>query len=283
MATSLQSRWTALYSQELPRLARARDAAQNNWPVHLDHCFARIIFDIVIGSSSVSSAPVPWTVKLKSPAVAHMTDDQLKQCIALGEAIANGDADLTELDERSLAARGKASKVKRKRAVEKIKKSPTPRKLVKTSRQGQIDIRSAMGVPPSPSPMSSSLAHPHVDEEVASEVESHSNLTAYRKRVFLALLQVPSGQYTTYLALSEFLKSSPRAVGNAMRNNPFAPRVPCHRVVAADGGIGGFGGDWGVKGKWYQKKVNLLKGEGVRVDQDGSRVRGQIWKNFGLP
>lgn len=40
-------------------------------------------------------------------------------------------------------------------------------------------------------------------------------------------------------AMAKALGSAPRAVGNAMRNNPFAPRVPCHRILAADRTIGG--------------------------------------------
>lgn len=49
-----------------------------------------------------------------------------------------------------------------------------------------------------------------------------------------------------------------RAVGQAMNKNPYAPRVPCHRVVSSDGGIGGFA--IGV-----DKKIAILKKEGVLV------------------
>ena len=85
--------------------------------------------------------------------------------------------------------------------------------------------------------------------------------------------------------MSDFLNSSPRAVGNALRNNPFAPRVPCHRIVAADGGIGGFAGSWGVKGEHYQEKIDLLRKEGVkRLDVKEGKIRQRIWGNFvGLP
>ena len=69
-------------------------------------------------------------------------------------------------------------------------------------------------------------------------------------------------------------------MGNALRNNPFAPRVPCHRVVAADGGIGGFGGEWGVKGLHNGEKVRLLREEGVRVDGDDARMSGKVWTGF---
>ena len=84
---------------------------------------------------------------------------------------------------------------------------------------------------------------------------------------------------STYLALSNFLDSSPRAVGNALRNNPFAPRAPCHRIVAADGGIGGYGGSWGVGGENFHEKVKLLGEEGVKIGKEG-RFKGAIWRGF---
>jgi O-6-methylguanine DNA methyltransferase len=49
-----------------------------------------------------------------------------------------------------------------------------------------------------------------------------------------------------------------RAVGNALHKNPWAPQVPCHRVVKSDGSIGGYAG--GVK-----QKIALLKKEGIRI------------------
>lgn len=45
------------------------------------------------------------------------------------------------------------------------------------------------------------------------------------KRVYSLLLQIPAGRVTTYKALSDALQSSPRAIGGALRNNPFAPEV----------------------------------------------------------
>lgn len=74
---------------------------------------------------------------------------------------------------------------------------------------------------------------------------------------------IPTGRVATYKQLAELLNSSPRAVGQALRCNPFAPVVPCHRVVSADGSIGGFMGN--TKGKTIDKKIALLKKEGVIV------------------
>ncbi|KAJ4358459.1 uncharacterized protein N0V89_003042 [Didymosphaeria variabile] len=68
-----------------------------------------------------------------------------------------------------------------------------------------------------------------------------------------------------YITLTSH-KTCARAVGNAMRNNPFAPEVPCHRILAADGTLGGFGGHWGEQGKYASRKHELLEEEGVRFD-----------------
>lgn len=247
----LTSRWTTLYTHTLPNLARSKSPSQPNWPVHLDHCFARIILDAVIGNSTSTrpdETPTPWTAKLTSPAVKNMSAEQLEACIELGEAIAEGRIDLVELDRRSLTVRGKTLKGdKRKRGDVPGDGAPDakkPKKPQARQSQQQRDIRAAMGasLPPTP-PKSESPSPAPIDPAVSSEIASHPTLTPFRRRVLLALCQVPSGSYTTYLDLSNHLSSSPRAVGNALRNNPFAPRVPCHRVVAADGGIGGFGGE----------------------------------------
>ena len=130
----------------------------------------------------------------------------------------------------------------------------------------------------SPLPPSATTPSPDPLALIAS-----SGLSSFRQRVLRALTQVPCGQHTTYAALAAHLGSAPRAVGNAMRNNPFAPAVPCHRVLAADGGIGGFGGEWGGRegkeGERIRKKRELLRGEGVRFDGKG-RVLGGVWRGF---
>lgn len=60
-------------------------------------------------------------------------------------------------------------------------------------------------------------------------------VSAYQTRVYTLLQQIPAGRVTTYAALAAALNSSPRAVGGALRNNPFAPEVPCHRCIASSG------------------------------------------------
>jgi len=81
---------------------------------------------------------------------------------------------------------------------------------------------------------------------------------------------IPRGKVTTYRLIAKKLDTNAyRAVGNACRHNPYAPRVPCHRVVKSDGTIGGFAGK--TSGKTVQRKAKLLKKEGVQV-KDGKIV-----------
>jgi methylated-DNA-[protein]-cysteine S-methyltransferase len=114
-------------------------------------------------------------------------------------------------------------------------------------------------------------------------ISLHPTLTPYRRRVYRTLLSVPPGRWTTYSAMATYLGSSARAVGNAMRSNPFAPEVPCHRVLAADGSLGGYKGEWKVDGHkagggFCEEKRLRLEEEGVTF-LDG-KVRGLCFKEF---
>ena len=75
---------------------------------------------------------------------------------------------------------------------------------------------------------------------------------------------IPKGKVTTYGLIAKKLNTTAyRAVGNACRRNPYAPRVPCHRVVRSDGSVGGFGGK--TSGKTVKEKIRLLRREGVEI------------------
>ena len=80
--------------------------------------------------------------------------------------------------------------------------------------------------------------------------------TDFQKRVWQALLRIPCGETTTYGALAARLGSSPRAVGSAVGRNPISVIIPCHRVIAADGGLAGYAGG-------LENKEKLLRLEGV--------------------
>ncbi len=85
--------------------------------------------------------------------------------------------------------------------------------------------------------------------------------TKFQQSVWQALKCIPKGSVTTYGALAKFLKTKAvRAVGTAVGKNPYAPKVPCHRVVRSDGGIGQYSGTGGQSGK-----IKILRKEGVDV------------------
>lgn len=100
--------------------------------------------------------------------------------------------------------------------------------------------------------------------------------TPFQERVYAACREIPRGKVTTYARLGERIGCrSARAVGQALRRNPYAPQTPCHRVVSSDLGIGGFNGHSG--GGEILRKIALLEGEGVRLDPEGRVPPGVLW------
>lgn len=86
----------------------------------------------------------------------------------------------------------------------------------------------------------------------------------FDERVWKLMESIPKGRVTTYREIARKLNTKAyRAVGNACRKNPYAPRVPCHRVVRSDGTVGGFGGK--TSGKTVEEKSKLLRKENVGV------------------
>ncbi|KAI9714710.1 MAG: methylated-DNA--protein-cysteine methyltransferase [Chrysothrix sp. TS-e1954] len=292
----LRTRYTYLTKHTLPALARSRAPCQPTWPVHLDHCFMRIILDNAVGVSG------PWGDVVKAPATRNMTRQQLESAIALGEKLVDGTADLRELDERSLSLRGTTKQGKKATEEEqRAKKNDRMREWRRNRRREQMDAIWAgaavwdkkqrdqdakardllikMRTEPSDEPL----------DQARNRIALDKSMTPFRKRTLLLLTQVPRGHHTTYKAMAAGIsrlsdEETPasgcaRAIGFAMRNNPFAPTVPCHRVLAADGKIGGFGGDWGEEGRFVGEKRRLLKEEGVRFDGKG-KVVGAPWEGF---
>ncbi|OGC11148.1 hypothetical protein A3K48_01275 [candidate division WOR-1 bacterium RIFOXYA12_FULL_52_29] len=82
--------------------------------------------------------------------------------------------------------------------------------------------------------------------------------TEFEKDVYAAVKLIPKGEVRSYgwVACRIGRPKAARAVGNALNKNPYAPIVPCHRVVAA-GGLGGFAGG-------LRKKIALLRSEGYQ-------------------
>jgi len=86
-----------------------------------------------------------------------------------------------------------------------------------------------------------------------------THLPRYSRRVLGFLSKVPVGYVTTYGALAKAAGGGARAVGNVMASNPFAPLIPCHRVVRSDFGVGGYGGE--VVGLGVKLKRSILQRE----------------------
>ncbi len=93
-APDLVERWFELTRRTMPQQAR-----QRRWPVHLDHCFQRILLDNAVGAK--------WTSVISAPAYRNASDATLEAAIGLGEQVMAQEADLHALNRRSLGWRGK--------------------------------------------------------------------------------------------------------------------------------------------------------------------------------
>ena len=91
-------------------------------------------------------------------------------------------------------------------------------------------------------------------------------MTKFQSECYEALKKVPKGKVITYAGLAREIgkPKAHRAVGNAMNKNPFAPKVPCHRVVKSNGELGGFADDINVKIKrLHEEGVDVLNNKNV--------------------
>ena len=88
------------------------------------------------------------------------------------------------------------------------------------------------------------------------------NGTKFQLKVWNYLKSIPKGSIKTYKQVAIGIKrpKSARAVANACAKNPYAPQIPCHRVIRSDGGLGGYSGIGGIK-----KKLRLLRSEKVSI------------------
>jgi len=81
----------------------------------------------------------------------------------------------------------------------------------------------------------------------------------FNQKVWTLTARIPPGKVTTYGEIARALNTKAyRAVGNALNKNPYAPKVPCHRVVGSDGSLTGFAGG-------IPKKQRLLEQEGIAI------------------
>ena len=86
--------------------------------------------------------------------------------------------------------------------------------------------------------------------------------TKFQLKVWKYLKSIPKGTIKTYKQVAIAIKrpKSARAVANACGKNPYAPKIPCHRVIRSDGGLGGYSGRGGIK-----TKLRLLRSEKVDI------------------
>ena len=104
--------------------------------------------------------------------------------------------------------------------------------------------------------------------------------TDFQIKVWKYLLKIPKGKVKTYKEVAVAIKSpySARAVGNAVGKNPYAPKIPCHRVIKSDGSLGGYSGKGGIA-------YILLKDHGLsmprRLQIDFSQVIQQVTDETG--
>ncbi|RCL30682.1 MAG: methylated-DNA--[protein]-cysteine S-methyltransferase [Puniceicoccaceae bacterium] len=96
--------------------------------------------------------------------------------------------------------------------------------------------------------------------------------TEFQKKVWAELKKIPRGETRTYTDIAESIghPKAARAVANACGKNPRPIKIPCHRVIASDGSIGGYSAEGGVL-----KKAELLRAEGVDLAAVRKRRRDQ--------
>ena len=86
--------------------------------------------------------------------------------------------------------------------------------------------------------------------------------TKFQIKVWNYLKTIPKGKIKTYKQVAKAIgmPKAARAVANACGKNPYAPKIPCHRVIRSDGGLGGYSGKGGIK-----QKLKLLRSENVAI------------------
>ena len=86
--------------------------------------------------------------------------------------------------------------------------------------------------------------------------------TKFQIKVWKYLKTIKKGNVLTYSDVAKGINrpNAVRAVANAIGKNPYAPKIPCHRVIRSDGGLGGYSGRGGIK-----KKLHLLRSEKVDI------------------
>lgn len=251
-----------------------------------------------------------------SPTQRGAGDEQAKDQASHGSPTDSG-IDLEQKPDPTALKQEQQPKATTPNGPQKVPQPPTepqPPPGKKTRKAHMADIWSTFhpspsSIPPNKSPSRTNLTPKEADDLARARAAIHndSSISHYRQHVLQLLTQVPKGRWSTYQILADAAvripppssttpttSSSPssnpntsskskrgnaRAVGSAMRNNPLAPTVPCHRILATGGRLGGFGGEWGDEGRFASEKRRLLREEGVGFDGKG-KVLGRAWEGF---
>lgn len=91
----------------------------------------------------------------------------------------------------------------------------------------------------------------------------------FDQRVYRVISKVPKGKVTTYKEVALALDTKAyQAVGQALRRNEKPIIIPCHRVVASNGEIGGFAGKTDPNSLSVKRKIRLLRNEGIEIKKN---------------
>ena len=94
-------------------------------------------------------------------------------------------------------------------------------------------------------------------------------------KIYHLCRQIPKGKVSTYKEIGKALNiKAYQAIGQALRKNPYAPDVPCHRVVSSTGHLHGFKGK--RKGKALKEKKLLLEQEGIHIEKNKINLKKYI-------
>lgn len=95
----------------------------------------------------------------------------------------------------------------------------------------------------------------------------------FSQQIYHLTAKIPRGQVVSYGQIAKTLgrPHACRAVGNALNKNPYATKVPCHRVIRSSGEVGGFA--FGTK-----KKVAMLKKENIIIKNNKINLRQYLYK-----
>ncbi|MEK6873066.1 MAG: MGMT family protein [Nanoarchaeota archaeon] len=83
-------------------------------------------------------------------------------------------------------------------------------------------------------------------------------MQTFNQKCYVLLKKIPKGKVTTYKSIANKLNTKAyRAVGNAMNKNPYAHKIPCHRVINSNGKVGGYSKVEGIE--LTNGKIDLKK------------------------